>query len=463
MTAHNEPPAVPPALVPPALFASLAKKYQEVYCPYETKAQNTTCGIEETAAKQQQQHSNLQQDKTTPNMTEPSTASNTTRTREEPAWQDESQQKGACLSPPSDSQGFGWRGCVALTLLSPILLLLVAPCLGLYIVILQRCRSAEDKDQARHYKLSQARHNTFVITQDRLTVRNLRSLTVAAHSHDPQVRAGDGEAEHGGGDQDASSPYHIERSYDLNRLDCVWLLFSPYHCFITFEFLGEDDDEENTTNKSSYLTWSVEGRYKFEGGGYPNLWQLLTPHLNLYPIFCTEEDAFHRCMAQEEFPYPITIYPLGNVQNAEFMNNFERSLVRRLVLRNCIRRVEEVRRAGEHYGYLTNSCATNTMAVLNQALAAIKPKSKRRRLWGRGLLSYLGHTELGMQRLLYTTHTWEPEALGVSDSATFEEVWDAANITAALRKLTGEGIRGEALSYQLRGKFRAQRTSRIRK
>ena len=453
MTAHEQP------AVPPALFASLAKNYP-VYCPYDTKAQNTTCGIEETAAKQQQ-HSNLQHEKTTPNMAEPSTASNTTRTRGEQAWQDASpRQGGAAGSPSSDSQGFGWRGCVALTLLSPILLLLVAPCLGLYIALLQRWRSAEDKDQARRYKLSQARHNTFVITQDRLTVRNLRSLTVAAYSHD-QVRAGDDDAENGGG-EDASSPYHIERSYDLNRLDCVWLLFSPYHCFITFEFLGEDDDEENATT-SSYLTWSVEGRYKFEGGGYPNLWQLLTPHLNLYPIFCTEEDAFHRCMAQEEFPYPITIYPLGNVQNAEFMNDFERSLVRRLVLRNCIRRVEEVRRAGEHYGYLTNSCATNTMAVLNQALTAIQPKSKRRRLWGRGLLSYLGHTELGMQRLLYTTRTWEPEALGVSDSATFEEVWGAANITAALRKLTGEGVRGEALSYQLRGKFRAQRTSRIRK
>jgi len=450
MTAHE-----PPAAVPTAVVASLAKNYL-VYCPYDTKAQNTTCGIEETAAKQQQ-HSNRQQDKTTPNMTEPSTAFSTALTSEG----DESQQKGGSSgSPPSDSQGFGWMGCVALTLLSPILLLLVAPCLGLYIALLQRYRSAEDKDQARHYKLSQARHNTFVITQDRLTVRNLRSLTVAAHAND-QVRAGDGEAEHGGG-EDASSPYHIERSYDLNRLDCVWLLFSPYHCFITFEFLGEGNDEENTT-PSSYLTWSVESRYKFEGGGYPNLWQRFTPHLNLYPIFCTEEDAFHRCMAQEEFPYPITIYPLGNVQNAEFMNNFERSLVRRLVLRNCIQRVEEVRRAGEHYGYLTNSCATNTMTVLNQALAAIQPKSKRRRLWGRGLLSYLDHTELGMQRLLYATHTWEPEALGVPDSATFEQVWGAANITAALQKLTGEGVRGEALSYQLRGKFRAQRTSRIRK
>jgi len=373
-------------------------------------------------------------------MAEPSTA--TTLTSEEPL-RGESQRKGASGSPPS--QGSGWIGCAAITLLSPILLLLVAPFLWLYIEVLKLCRSAEDKDRTRHYKVPQARHNTFVITKDRLTVRNLRSLTVEAHSNDVSGDAESGE----------DSPYHIERSYDLDRLECVWLIFSPYHCFITFEFIGDGYEDK----KSSYLTWSAEGRYKFEGGGYPNLWQLFTPYLNLYPIFCTEEDAFHRCMSQEEFPYPITIYPLRDVKKAGFINDFERSLVRSLILMNCIRRVEEIRLAGEHYGYLNNSCATNTMAVLNKALTAISPESKRRRLWGRGLLSYLFHTELGMQRLLYKTQTWEPEALGVAESATFEQVWGAANITPELLKLTGEGVSGDELSYQLREKFREHRTS----
>jgi len=147
------------------------------------------------------------------------------------------------------------------------------------------------------------------------------------------------------------------------------------------------------------LFFLAVARMDFAGAPKPGWWTYFTGAYTLYPCWSIEEDQFNRCMTKKDWPYGIFLYPLRDRRaNA---TSYERSLIHRLTFLEAVKRVNGVAETPEHYGYLNNSCATNTMRIGNLAIGSITRKHRRKGLWRRGLLWFLSHTEEGMQRLLF--------------------------------------------------------------
>jgi len=243
------------------------------------------------------------------------------------------------------------------------------------------------------------------------------------------------------------SPYHQQRTIDMDAIDGVYLMFSPFHVFLNFRVKTDEGHE--------HLVLSVEGRHQYHGAPDLGFWAYTNGSLTLYPTMTTEEDAFYRCASAGEFPYPICMYPIRDM-TADALP-YERRLIHRLVLLNALKRCNEVADTPETYDYFQNSCATNTMALGNLAIGGVTRRHTRKNLWLRGLASYLSRTELGMQHLLYEMNLIDRAAIDRDDAheMDFDALHQHCDISPQLQELMAQGVKGEALSQAVRERFRS--------
>jgi len=246
---------------------------------------------------------------------------------------------------------------------------------------------------------------------------------------------------------DGPSPYHQQRTINMDAVDSIYLMFSPFHVFLNFRIKTDEGFE--------HLVLSVEGRHQYHGAPTLGFWSYTNGSLTLYPTLTTEEDAFYRCASAGEFPYPVCMYPVRDMAAGALP--FERKLIHRLVFLNALKRCNDVADTPETYDYFQNSCATNTMGLGNLAIGGVTRLHTRKNLWLRGLASFMSKTELGMQHLLYEMKLIDRGAIDHdgADQMNFEELHEYCNITPQLQELMAQGVTGEALSVAVRERFRA--------
>lgn len=166
-----------------------------------------------------------------------------------------------------------------------------------------------------------------------------------------------------------------ERSYDLNDLESVWYVVTPFgggggaaHTFLSFGF-----------GDSTFVSVSVEARRQ-PGEGY-SLWAGMMKRYELIYVLGDERDliglrAKHR--GNRVLAYPIRT---------------ERAKIR-AVFESILRRVNELRDQPEFYNTLTNNCTTAILRHVNEVadepigygLKVLLPARSDRLAYDRGLI-----------------------------------------------------------------------------
>ncbi len=140
------------------------------------------------------------------------------------------------------------------------------------------------------------------------------------------------------------TPAWLERSYDLRRLDSVWLVVAPFsekwrgpaHTFVTFGF-----------GNAEYVGVSVEARRE-EGEAYGVVAGAFDQFEVMY-VVGTERDLVGRRVFDAEGP--LYLYPMRATPEA----------IRTLFV-SMLTRGNSLREHPEYYNTLTNNCTSNLVA-----------------------------------------------------------------------------------------------------
>lgn len=169
---------------------------------------------------------------------------------------------------------------------------------------------------------------------------------------------------------------YVDRSYDLAAVERVWFGLSPFaewqgpaHTFVSFEFEGGE-----------YLTISVEAR-KEPGENYSPVRGMLRQYELMY-VIAEEPDVIG--LRTQVWKDPVYLYP-GRATPQQ---------ARRLLVA-LLQRAEDVRRRPQYYNTLTNNCATNLAAAVNEIAprrlrwshALVLPGYSDEFAWDQGLLA----------------------------------------------------------------------------
>ncbi len=173
----------------------------------------------------------------------------------------------------------------------------------------------------RNWIADQRRAPTIRFEEDSVHITDLRDA-------DPRTRA----------------PTWLEKSYDLRRLDSVWLVVAPFsekwrgpaHTFVTFGF-GHAD----------YVSVSVEARRE-EGEEYGVIAGAFDQFEVMY-VVGTEHDLVGRRAFDAEGP--VYLYPIRATPEAI-----------RSLFASMLTRGDALRHHPEYYNTLTNNCTSNLLA-----------------------------------------------------------------------------------------------------
>ena len=318
-----------------------------------------------------------------------------------------------------------------LVVLGAILLAVLAVALGLYVIVYVKCRRAIPTNDRPWFATNWwLPHVTFDGNQ--AVVTGIRNFTLAQWKQWKTLPL----------DPSEPSPYHIDKTYDMDDCRQVWLGFSPFHVWMSFEFGGGKSGQF-----PDYLVVSTEHRHQFQDAPRPGLWNFLTNKFEVYSCLCTENDIFNRCLSQNpEAPHPLILFPVTDMHRE--CVDYERSLNRRKMLYYALKRANHVAANPESYNYLFNCCATNTAKLGKMALEL---REELPGFWY-GFLVFLRYRERGMLHALYDLNVINSASV---KGATFEEVREFGNVTGKLMELTNRGVAGNELSWRVRERFRS--------
>lgn len=152
---------------------------------------------------------------------------------------------------------------------------------------------------------------------------------------------------------DDFTPGYRDHTYDLNRLERVWLVIAPFsrgwrgpaHSFLTFGF-----------SDGHYLSISVEARRE-EGESF-SIWKGALRQFELIFVIGEERDLIG--LRAAIWDTPVYLYPMRATPDQ----------VRRVFL-HMVRRAQSLERQPEFYNTFTNNCSTNILDAVNAV--ALKP------------------------------------------------------------------------------------------
>jgi len=182
---------------------------------------------------------------------------------------------------------------------------------------------------------------------------------------------------------DDYTPRYDERTYDLDKLESLWFVLSPFmpawrgpaHSFLSFGFTD-----------SQYVAVSVEAR-KEQGESYSVLLGMLNKFELIYVIGDERDLIGLRAVYWDD---PVFVYPV----------NAGKVMIRELFV-DMLKRVNRLRAKPEFYNTITSNCTTNLYEhaehVNPEAAAAswqlLLPGYMDERLLSRGVL----HTDLPIE------------------------------------------------------------------
>jgi hypothetical protein len=138
-----------------------------------------------------------------------------------------------------------------------------------------------------------------------------------------------------------------DRTYDLDRLDRVWYVLSPFgtgwrgpaHSFLTFGFAD-----------SAFVSISVEAR-RPEGAAFSPVKGALRRFELMYVIGDERDVIGLRALTWDD---PVHLYPMRATPEQA-----------RELFVEMLKRAQEIERRPEFYNTFTNNCATNILAPVN--------------------------------------------------------------------------------------------------
>lgn len=146
------------------------------------------------------------------------------------------------------------------------------------------------------------------------------------------------------------TPAYRDRTYDLDKLQRVWFVLSPFnrnwrgpaHSFLSFEF-----------SDGQYVSVSVEARR--EAGEKYSIWKGALRQFELMYVIGEERDIIGvRAVTQDD---PVYLYPARATPEQA-----------RALFTAMLRRASDIERRPMFYNTFTNNCTTNILDPVNQLL-----------------------------------------------------------------------------------------------
>jgi hypothetical protein len=153
------------------------------------------------------------------------------------------------------------------------------------------------------------------------------------------------------------TPAYRDRTYDLDKLQRVWFVLSPFtrewrgpaHSFLSFEFAD-----------SQFVSISVEARR--EAGEQYSVWKGAMRQYELMYVIGEERDVIGvRAVTQDD---PVYLYPARATPRQA-----------RALFVAMLRRAQRIEREPMFYNTFTNNCTTNILDPVNALLEKDIPRS----------------------------------------------------------------------------------------